>query len=177
MTHDIQLAKSNLPQPKKRMPEWGSDYLAALYETKGELIRAAKIVGKDYSTTYKARLNYPDLAQKVDEIKRECDSHNLAALEEVSMIQAMKPGNMTERFFNMKALDSKYRDHAIPTPPTINIVVGFTIGKDTPSFAGPTQVNDRIPEDYEVLEETKSVVRHKHLADNVLLDEDIDIDI
>ena len=169
MSHEIQPASSNLPQQKKVMPNWGLDYLAALNRAEGGLTLAAELIGKDYSTTFKGRLNYPELGEAVDELKREWDSHNLEILESISIQQAMKPGNMTERFFNMKALDSKYRDHAIPTPPTINIVVGFTIGKDTPSFAGPvTEIPAQVVG-------TKKLSKRGRKASDVLTDEDLDV--
>ncbi len=35
MTGEIQLFNSNLPQPKKGMPEWGPAFLEALEQTRG----------------------------------------------------------------------------------------------------------------------------------------------
>ncbi len=107
MTKEIQPVSPNLPRPKKGMPEWATDYLEALNKTEGVLTKAAELIGKDYSTTYKARLNFPDFAKAVDEIKAEWDSKHLALLDEVSLTQAMKPGCVTARIFRMKAYDPK----------------------------------------------------------------------
>ena len=110
MTGEIQPINSQPLLPKKGMPKWGSDYLDALHRAEGVLTAAAGLIGKDYSTTYKARLAYPDFAKAVDEITGECDSRHLSELEHISMTQAMKPGNVTERIFQLNALKpEKYR--------------------------------------------------------------------
>ena len=111
------------------MPEWAPDYLEALNQAKGVLTKAAELIGKDYSTTYKAGLNYPYFAKAVDVLKAEWDSRHLAELEDISMQQAKKPGNVTERLFTMKALaPEKYRDlRTVPGPGNIKIVLGYQI--------------------------------------------------
>ena len=98
------------------------------------------------------------------------------------MSQALKPGNITERIFNLKALDpSKYRDHATPTTPVINIVMGFSI-PDVPEG----QVMDDEPDELELptyaivvdAEEGKPTrSRRRRPPDNILGDDDVDIEL
>ena len=89
---------------------------------------AAKLVSLTYSAVYKARRVYPELDKAIDEIKAEQDSPAHAKLEDISLTQAVKPGNVTERIFRMKAYDPKYRDlRIIPGPSNISIIFGLRI--------------------------------------------------
>lgn len=172
MSHEIQPASSNLPQQKKVMPNWGLDYLAALNRAEGGLTIAAELIGKDYSTTFKARRNYPELGKAVDEIKREWDSHNLAELEEISLEQAKKPGNVIERIFRMKAYDpGKYREKAIAGPGNINIVFGFHIGDGKDKVLADAKITDA---DVEEGEGPKTTGNGKM---SILSDDEVEIDV
>ena len=141
-------------RPEKGMPVWATEYLIALDKAEGYLAKAAKMIGKSYSTTYKARLANADFFNVVEKMKAEWDSRHLAELEEISMTQAKKPGNVTERIFNMKALNpAKYRDKTMHsnTGGKITIVYGFEIG----GGGGPERVTvsptgEQIDGQYEV---------------------------
>lgn len=165
---------------KNGMPEWGPEYLIALDKAEGHLLKASKMIGKSYSTTYKARMAESGLFfNAVAKITDQWDSRHLAELEEVSMTQAKKPGNITERLFNMKALNpGKYREKATPMSPVINITVGYQMGPDQPRFGrvvDPDNEHDFSQQvDYEVIEETPVA---RVIPDNVLSAGDIDIDL
>ena len=173
MTKEIQSASPNLPQPKKGMPDWAPDYLEALNQAEGVKTKVAELINLSYSTVYKATLSYPDFARAVDEIKAERDSQNLAELEEISMIQAKKPSNVTERLFNMKALThEKYRDlRTVPGPGNINIVLGYHI-PDTPRTNIP--VDAKIIDADVEKEGPKTFSRGKM---SILTDDEVDIDV
>lgn len=180
MSSDLQPASSDIYQPKKRMPNWGPEYLEALHKCAGAKIKAAKLIGLSYSAVYKATLSYPELGDAIDKARAEWDSKNLAALEEVSMRQAMKPGGTIERIFNLKSLNpSNYRDHAQPTTPTINIVMGFTI-PDGRSSIGNEPNDYELPAtarviDAEDVKPTRSIRRRP--SDDILGDDDVDIEL
>ena len=66
---------------KKGMPDWGPEYLIALDKAEGHLAKAAKMIGKSYSTTYKARMAESGLFfNAVAKITAEWDSRHLAEL-------------------------------------------------------------------------------------------------
>lgn len=175
MNDQIQPISPNIPQPKKGMPRWAPDYLKALEQTQGALTAAAKLVSLTYSAVYKARRAYPDFDKAVAEIKAEWDSKHLDELEEISIIQAKKPGCMTERFFNMKALNpSRYRDTrqlALQSGP-INIILGFT----PPRHRAGTEMDEfkEIEVDAEVQIPSRAS-RGRHSGVDILDDVDLDI--
>ena len=186
MTGVIQPISQNIPTPKKGMPEWGPEYLIALDKAEGHLAKASKMIGKTYAVTYKARMAESGLFfNAVAKITDQWDSRHLAELEEVSMTQAKKPGNITERLFNMKALNpGKYREKATPISPVINITVGYQMGPDPPRFGhvvDPENEHDLsqpVQVGYEVIEETDPpVAPTRDTPDNVLSEGDIDIDL
>ena len=173
MTEAIQPTGSNLPERKKGLPPWGGDYLVALERAQGTKTKAAEIIGKDYSTVYKSMQTYLDFARAVDNLKAYWDSKNLDELESISMIQAKKPGCVTERFFNMKAIaPDRYRDRSVGGQVTaISIVLGVAVPK-APDFSQavlpPTQ---EIPAEVTVVS-TNS--RSRPAGDEILSDEDLD---
>ena len=166
----------------KNLPAWGLEYLEALEKTRGAKKKAAELIGLSYSAVHKAGLSHPDLDDAIRQIRALYDDQNLDELGNLSMLQAMKPGNITERIFNLKALDpSRYRDHAQPTTPVINIVMGFTI-PDVPETSG--QVMDDEPDDLELptyatvidaeeVKPTRNIRRRP--PDDILEDGDVDI--
>ena len=169
-------------QTEKGMPEWGPEYLIALDKAEGYLAKAAKMIGKSYSTTYKARLASNDFFNAVEKMKAEWDSRHLAELEEISMTQAKKPGNVTERIFNMKSLaPHKYRDKHIETKVgKITIVYGFQIGLgDGPDRVTISPTGEQIDGQYEVSNNNK-ISSEKEIPlprPTLLPDTDIDIDL
>ncbi|MFC1542927.1 hypothetical protein ACFL4K_00110 [Candidatus Neomarinimicrobiota bacterium] len=173
MTKQIQSISPNIPQPTKGMPKWAKKYLNALERTEGALVRASELSGLSYSTTYKARIAYPDFGQAVSEIKREWDSRHLAMLEDVSLAQALKPGCTTERIFRMKAFDHKYRDKqpAVQVAP-ISILVNFT----PPKHRG-TDESKEITADAEIQEIPSRTSRRRHSGANILREDDVDLAI
>ena len=179
MTSALQTASSNLPQRKKGMPEWGPQYLEALEQAHGAKMKAAKLIGLSYSAVHKAGLSHPDLADAIRRARARWDDQHLAELEDISMTAAIKKGNVTERIFNLKQLDpSRYRDHAQPTPPTINIVMGFTIPPDTSST--DDELDDlELPDTARVIDVGEEVKptrsRRRRPPDNVLSREDLDV--
>ena len=99
------------------------------------------------------------------------------------MTQAKKPGNITERLFNMKALNpGKYREKATPISPVINITVGYQMGPDPPRFGRVVDPDNDLSQPvqvgYEVIEETELPVRPaREIPKDVLSEGDIDIDL
>lgn len=167
--------------PKPGWPIWAIDYLKAMLITRTDGA-AAKAIGITYQSVYEQRQRHADFDRAVMACRAYRDRLLVLDLEDVTLKRAIKGDpedrmNASLAMFHLKARDSMYKDNAAPTTPNITINVGYQIGKKPPKFAGPTQVDDQIPEDYEVLEETKSMAPRKHLADNVLLDEDIEIDL
>ena len=156
------------------MPKWAPAYLKALPKVEGVLTAAAKLVNLTYSAVYKARRAYPDFDKVVTEIKAEWDSKHLDELEEISIVQAKKPGCMTERFFNMKALNpSKYREkqQALQVAP-VNILIGFT----PPKHIGMDKSKE-IKADAEVQEIPSRASRGRNSGADILSEDDIDLDI
>jgi len=107
-------------------------------------------------------------------MKAEWDSRHLAELEEISMTQAKKPGNITERIFNMKALaPHKYRDkHSETKVGKITVRYGFTVGPDKPT-------GEQIDGQYEV-SKSGEVSSEKAIPlppPSLLPDTEIDIDL
>jgi len=176
MDDQIQSISPNIPQPKKGMPKWASAYLEALEQTQGVLTAAAKLINLTYSAVYKARRAYPDFDNVVTEIKAEWDSKHLDELEEISIVQAKKPGCMTERFFNMKALNpSKYRDtrqQGLQVGP-VNILIGFT----PPRHRGGMDESKEITADAAVQEIPSRASRGRNSEANILSEDDVDLDI
>ena len=81
MTGDIQPINSRLRRPKKGMPEWGPGYLEALHECRGRALDAAKAMGMDHSTVYKAHQNYPELDKAYQDVKALWDDIVLEGLQ------------------------------------------------------------------------------------------------
>jgi len=180
MTSAIQPASSNVPKPKRGMPKWGPQYLEALHRCSGVKTRAAVLIGLSYSAVYRAALSYTEFGDAVDKVKALWDDKNLAALEEVSMIQAMKPGNITERIFNLKALNpNKYREKVVPGPGKLNIVFGFTI-PGGPSDRARDDDRHEIAANATVIdaEEVRPTpARRRRPPDDILGDDDVDIEL
>ncbi len=170
MTKEIQPVSPTLPQPKKGMPEWESDYLEALKKAKGVLHVAAKLVSLTYSSVYKARRVYPDLDKAVAEIKAEQDSLALAKLEDISLPQAMKPGCVTERIFRMKAYDHKYREKTFQGPGNITIILGHPIPRHDEVQAGAKIIDADVEEG----EGHKTTGNGKM---SILSDDEVEIDV
>ena len=161
--------------PEKAMPDWAPEYLSAVDKARGTLTRAAKMIGKSYSTTYKARRKYPEFERAIENLKAEWDSRNLEDLEELLVERALKPGNVTERIFLTKALaPHKYRDkHVEKKVGNITIVYGFRVGGARKQDGlDPAMSVQRNPDD-----EKQSQVHIRHLVNDVLSDEEIDIDL
>ncbi len=171
MTKEIQPDSPSLPQPKKGMLEWAPDYLEALKKAKGVLYAAAKLVNLSYSAVYKSRLAYPDFDKAVAEINAGQDSFDLAMLEEISLTQAMKPGNVTERIFRMKTYDPKYRDlRTVPGLGNIKITLGYHI---------PATPRTNIPVDTKIIdadvEEGPKTTGDGKMS--ILSDDEVEIDV
>ena len=127
---------------KKGLPEWGDEYLRAIEECEGNLVAATEMIGKSFTTTYKAKRDYPALAQAIQGIKARFEDYFLNALEHISLQRAMDPtGNPTERIFQLNALDSpKYR----PKPggnqlTSIHITYGVSV-PGPPNFSQAQEV-------------------------------------
>ena len=168
----------------KSLPIWGLEYLEALEKTGGAKKKAAELIGLSYSAVHKAGLSHPDLDDAIRRIRARWDDQHLAELEGLSMSQALKPGNITERIFNMKALDpSRYRDHAQPTTPTINIVMGFTIPNVPEGQVMEDEPDDLESPTYAMLidadvEESKPTrMMRRRPPDDILEDGDVDIQL
>ncbi len=175
MSTDIQPASSNLPQQKQGMPDWGAEYLKALQKAEGALVKAARMIGINYPTTYKGRLRYPDLDKAVIEIKAEWDSKHLAMLEEVSLTQALKPGCFPERAFRMKAHDDRYKDKHISGPGSINIILGFSIGGNGRPKTLEISPAGREITDAEVEEESPKPKKGRRASIDVLTEDELDV--
>ena len=98
------------------------------------------------------------------------------------MTQAKKPGNVTERIFNMKSLaPHKYRDKHIETKVgKITIVYGFQIGPgDGPDRVTISPTGEQIDGKYEVSKsgEVSSEKAIKLPPPPLLPDTEIDIDL
>ena len=138
MTETIEPTGSSMRERKTGMTAWAEGELAALERAQGTKTAAAGLIGKDYSTVYKSMQVYQDFERAVDKLKAYWDSKNLDELESISMIQAKKPGCITERFFNMKAIaPDRYRDRSVGGHVTaISIVLGVAVPR-APDFSQP----------------------------------------
>ena len=152
------------------MPEWAPDYLGALSRAEGVLTRATQLIGKDYSTTYKARLAYPDFAKAVDEIRGESDSRHFSELENISIIQAMKPGNITKRIINLKALNpGKYREKKTAQ---FNAPIHITFGFQMPEITCMQPSDSDVEIQDAEFQETR---KKRRLSGDTLSEDDLDI--
>lgn len=173
MTEAIQPTGSNLPERKKGMPPWAGDYLEALERAQGTKTAAAKLIGKDYSTVYKSMQVYLDFARAVEKLKAYWDSKNLDELESISIAQAKKPGCITERFFNMKAIaPDRYRDRSIGAQVG---VISITLGVHVPP---PPDFSQAVPPQTQEIPAQVTVVstngKSRPAVDEILNDEDLD---
>ena len=142
--------------------------------------RAAKLIGKDYSTVYKATLNYPELARAVAAIKAEKDSQNLSKLEERAYARAFKehkqdPKSASLIMFLLKSLDDKYKDKFVPGPGNINIILGFSIGGNGRPKTLEISPAGREITDAEVEEESPKPKKGRRASIDVLTEDELDV--
>ena len=108
------------------MPDWGAAYLNALDQNEGFHGASVKVLGLSWNQVYYAKTKCEEFARGVDEVKDRWESNHMDQLENISMIQAKKPGCMAERMFNMKKIDPRFRDKQGGTGPGgLTIVMGF----------------------------------------------------
>jgi len=123
-------------------------FLDLLVDARGHITVAAKKFGVGRTTVYQRLREDSDFSMAVNEIRKEIDEQDLAVLAELSINQAMNPKNVTERIFNLNALDpSRYRPKPqAPQLPPLNITFGFAIPR-LPNMPG-----NEVPAEVEVVE-------------------------
>ena len=163
------------------MPEWGPGYLEALDECRGRALDAAKAMGMDHSTVYKARQKYPELDHAYQDSKALWDDIVMEGLEAKSIDEAMNK-SVVERIFHQKARNpSKYREKAISLGPQhINITFGFPFPAlpKVPHFkdeAGTDSGMEIQAEDAEVNELSSNTRKRRHPPEDILSADDLDI--
>lgn len=126
-----EVLKSLIPSvPKRDWPPWAMDYLNAMLETRTDGAACNKI-GIRFRNVYEHRLAFKDFDAAVLAARAYRDKLLQTDLEEVSRIQALKPGCVIERIFTLKSLDpDTYRDKATGMGGVnIQIVMGHPIGR------------------------------------------------
>tara|TARA_R110002072_G_scaffold302358_1_gene484902 strand:- start:422 stop:913 length:492 start_codon:yes stop_codon:yes gene_type:complete len=119
---------------KTRFTAKKDKFLSYLVAHNGFISHAAKEMGFFPASVRFAMKGDPAFAQAVQSIREGFVAERLDGLEKTSFEQAAKPGNITERIFQLKAHDpAKYRDRVNQQNTQVNVVVSGTSPKDRAS--------------------------------------------
>lgn len=118
----------------KLAPPWANNFLDKLLDNGGFISKAATAADMVRSTVWAAQQRLPAFAEQVEKIKEYWRDIHLDELEALSITQALKPGNITERILQLKQHSPRYRDRGKNEEPTkIHVTVGINIPK--PDYA------------------------------------------
>lgn len=133
--------------PVLSTPEEKLVFIKLLQECDGYEVRAAEKFGCSTRTVRRRKSEDPEFAKAVEEVRWERDQRNLADLATLSLERARDPKNVTERIFNLNALDpGKYRPKPqAPQLPPLTINFGVRIPKL------PGMGSQEVPADAEVV--------------------------
>jgi hypothetical protein len=116
---------------KTRFTAKKNKFLTYLVANNGFITPAAKEMGYFPASVRFAMKADPAFQQAVKAIQDGFMTERLDELEKLSYTQAAKPGNVTERIFQLKAHDpAKYRDRVHQQNTQVNVVVSGTSPKD-----------------------------------------------
>ena len=111
-------------------PQWANAFLEQLVDNNGFITRSAEATGVARSTVWAAGQRFPMFAAQIEQVRDYWRDVHLDQLEALSISQAMKPGNITERILQLKQHSPRYRDRGKNEEPTkINVTVGINIPK------------------------------------------------
>lgn len=106
-------------------------FLHQLVACDGFITVAAKEMGYFHGSVRFAMTSDPAFSQAVKAIQKGFLTERLDALEKLSYTQALKPGNTTERIFQLKAHDpDKYRERQRQQNTQVNVTISGTSPKD-----------------------------------------------
>ena len=118
------------------------EFLSYLVANNGFISHAAKEMGFFPALVRFAMKGDPAFAQAVQSIREGFVAERLDGLEKTSFEQAAKPGNVTERIFQLKAHDpTKYRDRVNQQNTQVNVVVSGTSPKDRAAVLKKMKLN------------------------------------
>ena len=127
---------------KTRFTAKKDKFLSYLVSHNGFISHAAKEMGFFPASVRFAMKGDPAFAQAVQSIREGFVAERLDGLEKTSFEQAAKPGNITERIFQLKAHDpAKYRDRVNQQNTQVNVVVSGTSPKDRASILKTMKIN------------------------------------
>lgn len=127
---------------KTRFTHKKKEFIKLLVEHNGFITSAAKELGYFPASVRFAMKGDPAFSQAVKAIQEGFVTERLDALEKLSYTQALKPGNVTERIFQLKAHDpGKYRDRVNQQNTQINVSVSGTSPKDREKILKKMKVN------------------------------------
>ena len=116
---------------KTRFTQKKNKFLKYLVANNGFITPAAKEMGYFPASVRFAMKCDPAFMQAIQTIQDGFMTERLDALEKLSYTQANKPGNVTERIFQLKAHNpAKYRDRVGQQNTQVNVMVSGTSPKD-----------------------------------------------
>ena len=175
--------------PNPKWPLWALDYLEARLVCRTDGAASNKL-GLTFEAVYAQRLKHPDFEEAVQRVRQAADAQIVSKIEDKTLARAIKsdPDDRMSAplgMFHLKARDHRYRDHAEPSAPTINIVMGFTI-PDVPEGQVMDAELDDEPDHFELpanarvidAEEVKPTLsRRRRPPKDVLSEDDLDVQL
>lgn len=127
---------------KTRFTAKKNKFLTYLVANNGFITPAAKEMGYFPASVRFAMKGDPAFQQAVKAIQDGFMTERLDELEKLSYTQAGKPGNVTERIFQLKAHNpGKYRDRVNQQNTQVNVVVSGTSPKDRADLLKKMKIN------------------------------------
>lgn len=115
----------------KKFPTKKKQFLHQLVACDGFISVAAREMGYYHNSVRFAMIQDPAFSQAVKAIQKGFLAERLDSLEKLSFTQALKPGNTTERIFQLKAhAPDKYRERQRQQNTQVNVTVSGTSPKD-----------------------------------------------
>ena len=170
-------------KPNPKWPNWALDYLEARLVCRTDGAASNKI-GLTFEAVYAQRLKHADFDAAVQKVRQAADARIVSGIEDKTLARALKSDpddrmSATLGLAHLKARDHRYRDHAAPQAPTINIVMGFTI-PDVPEGQVLEAEFDDEPDDFELPANAKVIdveegVGTRPGVSDILTEDDLDI--